>query len=152
MHHLHSLRPWYNSFYCQHGWCYLLAGFSVYIDGIITMKERRKHADRRGSNFKKDCQFRCNRRFRADRRLNSIKAEWIPISHVNLHPATRLIFSKCWFSQSKTHPSIPSSSVRRNSSFKSLVNIQLNYIYIHIDPSPKGEEFTAPYREHKDEW
>ena len=58
------------------------------------MKERRNRRDRRGSDLEKDFQFRCNRRFRADRRLNSIKAEWIPLSHVNLHPSTRLVFSK----------------------------------------------------------
>jgi hypothetical protein len=58
------------------------------------MKERRKRKDRRGSDLSKDSGFRCNRRFRADRRLNSIKAEWIPINHINLHPATRLVFSK----------------------------------------------------------
>ena len=58
------------------------------------MNDRRNRSDRRGSNFLKDQGFRCNRRFRADRRLNSIKAEWIPISHISLHPATRLVFSK----------------------------------------------------------
>ncbi|MDB4409649.1 hypothetical protein N9235_02435 [Gammaproteobacteria bacterium] len=58
------------------------------------MNERRIRCDRRGTNFRKDSGFKCNRRFRADRRLNSIKAEWIPINHINLHPATRLVFSK----------------------------------------------------------
>lgn len=58
------------------------------------MKERRNQSDRRGCNINKDLGFRCNRRFKADRRLNSIKAEWIPISHINIHPATRRVFSK----------------------------------------------------------
>ncbi|HAJ91244.1 MAG TPA: hypothetical protein DCO71_01250 [Gammaproteobacteria bacterium] len=58
------------------------------------MNERRNTNDRRGCDLKKERGFRCNRRFRADRRLNSIKAEWIPISHINFHPATRLAFSK----------------------------------------------------------
>ncbi len=58
------------------------------------MKDRRNRSDRRGSNFLLDKGYNSNRRFRADRRLNSIKAEWIPISHISLHPATRLVFSK----------------------------------------------------------
>jgi hypothetical protein len=58
------------------------------------MNERRKRSDRRGSDLRKERGYSCNRRFRADRRLNSIKAEWIPIKHISLHPATRLIFSK----------------------------------------------------------
>jgi hypothetical protein len=58
------------------------------------MNERRKYTDRR--NFVEDAKrpTRCDRRYSPDRRLNSISAEWIPISHVNIHPVTRRVFCK----------------------------------------------------------
>ena len=58
------------------------------------MKERRNTSDRRGGESKKDSLHKCNRRFRPDRRLNSIQVEWIPIDKINIHPATRLVFSR----------------------------------------------------------
>jgi hypothetical protein len=58
------------------------------------MKNRRKTVDRRANDHKQDRLCECNRRYRADRRLNSIKVEWIPIEHVMLHPVTRLVFSR----------------------------------------------------------
>ena len=59
------------------------------------MKERRERAvDRRGSEFSKDSLHKCNRRFRPDRRLNSIQVEWIPLDKINIHPATRMVFSR----------------------------------------------------------
>jgi hypothetical protein len=43
------------------------------------MKNRRKAKDRRGNNYKQELSFPCNRRYRPDRRLNSISAEFIPL-------------------------------------------------------------------------
>jgi len=58
------------------------------------MKNRRKTVDRRANNYKQDLLFGCNRRYRADRRLNSIEVEWISIDSIRAHPVTRLIFSR----------------------------------------------------------
>lgn len=58
------------------------------------MKNRRKTVDRRSNNYQQDRMFGCNRRYRADRRLNSIKVEWIPIDSIMAHPVTRLVFSR----------------------------------------------------------
>ena len=58
------------------------------------MKNRRKTVDRRANNHKQDLQFGCNRRYRADRRLNSIEVEWIPIDSIAAHPVARLVFSR----------------------------------------------------------
>ena len=58
------------------------------------MRNRRKTVDRRTNNYQQDIQFGCNRRYRADRRLNSIQAEWIALESVRVHPLTRLIFSR----------------------------------------------------------
>jgi hypothetical protein len=58
------------------------------------MRERREKTDRRANDYKQDCLFKCNRRIRPDRRLNNIATEWIPMEHILLHPATRLVFSK----------------------------------------------------------
>jgi hypothetical protein len=58
------------------------------------MKNRRKITDRRANNYKQDLQFGCNRRYRADRRLNSIQAEWISLENIRVHPLTRLVFSR----------------------------------------------------------
>lgn len=58
------------------------------------MKNRRQTVDRRAYNYRQDLQFGCNRRYRADRRLNSIEAEWISIENVRAHPTTRLVFSR----------------------------------------------------------
>jgi hypothetical protein len=58
------------------------------------MRNRRKTIDRRANNYKQDLQFGCNRRYRADRRLNSIQAEWIPLESIRAHPQTRLVFSR----------------------------------------------------------
>ena len=58
------------------------------------MKNRRKTVDRRANNYKQDLLFGCNRRYRADRRLNSIRAEWISIENTRVHPLTRLVFSR----------------------------------------------------------
>jgi len=56
------------------------------------MNDRRKTVDRRAYNHKQDVQFGCNRRYRADRRLNSIQAEWISMDNIKIHPLTRLVF------------------------------------------------------------
>jgi hypothetical protein len=58
------------------------------------MNNRRKTIDRRANNYSQDLQFGCNRRYRADRRLNSIELEWIPIDSVGTHPVALLIFSR----------------------------------------------------------
>jgi hypothetical protein len=58
------------------------------------MNNRRKTTDRRGYDLQQDRMFKRNRRTQADRRLNNIKVEWIPIRYISLHPATRLVFSK----------------------------------------------------------
>jgi hypothetical protein len=58
------------------------------------MNERRKHADRRNFGEKYHRSAKCDRRNSPDRRLNNISAEWVPINNVNLHPVTRLVFSK----------------------------------------------------------
>lgn len=58
------------------------------------MKERREKRDRRANDYQQDRLFRCNRRIRPDRRLNSIAIEWIPMEHILLHPATRLVFNR----------------------------------------------------------
>jgi hypothetical protein len=58
------------------------------------MNERRNTTERRGNDQQQDRLFKCNRRTQPDRRLNNIKVEWIPISHINIHPVTRLVFSK----------------------------------------------------------
>ena len=58
------------------------------------MKERRKHLDRRNFVLRDNRSAKCDRRYSPDRRLNSITAEWVPIRHVNIHPVTRLVFSK----------------------------------------------------------
>jgi hypothetical protein len=58
------------------------------------MKNRRKTIERRANDQQQDRLFKCNRRTQPDRRLNNIKVEWIPISHINIHPVTRLVFSR----------------------------------------------------------
>ncbi len=58
------------------------------------MLNRRKTVDRRANNYKQDILFGCNRRYRADRRLNSIQAEWIALENVKVDPLTRLVFSR----------------------------------------------------------
>ena len=58
------------------------------------MNDRRQTAERRANITEQDRQFKCSRRVQPDRRLNNIKVEWIPFSHINLHPMTRLVFSK----------------------------------------------------------
>ena len=58
------------------------------------MRNRRKTVDRRANNYKQDLQFGCNRRYRADRRLNSIQAEWISLENIRAHSLTRLVFSR----------------------------------------------------------
>jgi hypothetical protein len=58
------------------------------------MRNRRKTVDRRANNYKQDLQFGCNRRYRAERRLNSIQAEWISLDNIRAHPLTRLVFSR----------------------------------------------------------
>jgi len=58
------------------------------------MDNRRKIADRRIAHQGKANDRLCNRRIRPDRRLNSISSEWIPMEDINLHPTTRLVFSK----------------------------------------------------------
>jgi len=59
-----------------------------------SMTERRKYLDRRHFGIKHNRSAKCDRRSAPDRRLNSISAEWVPINHVNIHPVTRLVFSK----------------------------------------------------------
>jgi hypothetical protein len=58
------------------------------------MRNRRKTIDRRANNHRQDLQFGCNRRYRADRRLNSIQAEWISLENIRAHPLTRLVFNR----------------------------------------------------------
>jgi hypothetical protein len=58
------------------------------------MKNRRKTVDRRANNHQQDRLFGCNRRYRPDRRLNSIQVEWIAIDNIRAHPVTRLVFSR----------------------------------------------------------
>ena len=58
------------------------------------MRERREKTDRRANDYQQDQLFRCNRRIRPDRRLNSISIEWIPMEHILLHPTTRLVFNR----------------------------------------------------------
>lgn len=58
------------------------------------MQNRRKTPDRRANNYKQDLLFGCNRRYRADRRLNSIQVEWIATDNIRAHPVTRLVFSR----------------------------------------------------------
>jgi hypothetical protein len=58
------------------------------------MNERRKYADRRNFAQKYHRSAKCDRRNSPDRRLNNISAEWVPINHLNIHPVTRLVFSK----------------------------------------------------------
>jgi hypothetical protein len=56
------------------------------------MQNRGKTIDRRANNYRQDVQFVCNRRYRADRRLNNIQAEWIAVDNVRVHLLTRLVF------------------------------------------------------------
>ena len=58
------------------------------------MKERRKHLERRNFAHSDNRTAKCDRRYSPDRRLNNIEAEWVPIKHVNIHPLTRLVFSR----------------------------------------------------------
>ena len=58
------------------------------------MNERRKQADRRNFAERDNRPAKCDRRNNPDRRLNNITAEWVPIRHVNIHPVTRLVFSR----------------------------------------------------------
>jgi hypothetical protein len=58
------------------------------------MNDRRKTIERRANDQQQDRLFKCNRRAQPDRRLNNIKVEWIPINHINIHPVTRLVFSR----------------------------------------------------------
>ena len=58
------------------------------------MNNRRKTVDRRANNYQQDLLFGCNRRYRADRRLNSIQVEWISLENIRVHPVTRLVFSR----------------------------------------------------------
>jgi hypothetical protein len=58
------------------------------------MNEKRITTERRTDNLQQERLFTCNRRMQPDRRLNNIKVEWIPVSHINIHPVTRLVFSK----------------------------------------------------------
>lgn len=59
-----------------------------------TLNNRRLKTERRNSDTELYCSLKRNRRIRPDRRLNNIKVEWIPIRHINIHPATRLVFSR----------------------------------------------------------
>lgn len=61
---------------------------------VVSMNERRKKQDRRHHDMELVRSGKSNRRLSPDRRLNSISAVWIPISHVYLHPLTRDVFSK----------------------------------------------------------
>ena len=58
------------------------------------LRNRRKTQDRRANNHRLDRLFGCNRRYRADRRLNSIQVEWIPIDSLRSHPAARQVFGR----------------------------------------------------------
>jgi hypothetical protein len=62
--------------------------------GIKIMDNRRKQTDRRTAVSGRAGGDTCNRRNRPDRRLKSISSEWIPMEHIKLHPATRLVFSR----------------------------------------------------------
>jgi hypothetical protein len=58
------------------------------------MRDRRHTRERRGHDAQNERAWRHSRRSQPDRRLNNIKVEWIPINHINIHPATRLVFSR----------------------------------------------------------
>ncbi len=58
------------------------------------MNERRKYSDRRNFVQESHRSAKCDRRNSPDRRLNNISAEWVPLNYVNVHPVTRLVFSK----------------------------------------------------------
>jgi hypothetical protein len=58
------------------------------------MRDRRHTEERRSYDPQYERALRHSRRSQPDRRLNNIKVEWIPINHINIHPATRLVFSR----------------------------------------------------------
>ncbi len=58
------------------------------------MRDRRHTGERRSHDSRTERAWRQSRRCLPDRRLNNIKVEWIPINHINIHPATRLVFSR----------------------------------------------------------
>ena len=58
------------------------------------MSDRRNTTERRANDQQQDRLFKCNGRIQPDRRLNNILVEWIPISHINIHPMPRLVFSR----------------------------------------------------------
>jgi len=61
---------------------------------MAKMNNRRLKIERRSTDTELYCSLKKNRRIRPDRRLNNIKVEWIPIRHISIHPATRLVFSR----------------------------------------------------------
>ena len=59
------------------------------------MNDRRITPDRRHTGIESAAYGDAhNRRFRPDRRLNSITAEWIPMEDIMIHPAKRVVVNK----------------------------------------------------------
>ena len=56
------------------------------------LRNRRKTRDRRANNHRQDRLFGCNRRYRPDRRLNSIQVEWIPLDSIGRYSEARQVF------------------------------------------------------------
>ena len=52
----------------------------------MQVNDRRKGKDRRAYNPRQDEAYKCNRRIRPCRRLDSISAEWIPMGAIKQHP------------------------------------------------------------------
>jgi hypothetical protein len=50
------------------------------------VNDRRKEKDRRAYILKQDKVYKCNRRIRPCRRLESISAEWIPMGAIKRYP------------------------------------------------------------------
>ena len=50
------------------------------------MNDKRKVTDRRAYNPRQDKAYKCNRRIRPCRRLDSISAKWIPMGAIKRHP------------------------------------------------------------------
>jgi hypothetical protein len=63
------------------------------------MNAKRRAKDRRGHNLMQDKEYRCNRRIRPCRRLDSISAEWVSMDTVSRHPVIWQMFQKLGYAR-----------------------------------------------------
>jgi hypothetical protein len=62
--------------------------------GPCIVTERRNRSDRRRNEGLRGERSGYQRRVSPDRRLNNISVEWIPFSHIHVHPVARFVFGR----------------------------------------------------------